>query len=53
MKIFIKSSNKQSKLENEGDKHLFALGKDRFKKLHFLKLILKHKSNIKKHLRNY
>ena len=32
MKNFIKSSNKQSKLEKEIDKHLFALGKDRSKK---------------------
>ena len=53
MKNSIKSSNKRSKLENESDKHLFALGKDRLKKLHFLKLILKHKSNIREYLRNY
>ena len=53
MKNCVKSSNKQSKLENKSHKHLFELGKDRFKKLHFLKLILKHKSNIRKYLRNY
>ena len=45
---FLKSLNKQNELEYKSYKHLFESIRKRFKKLHFSKLILKYKNNIRK-----
>ena len=46
-KKFLKIRNEKSQLEYKNYKHLFEAVKKHSKKLNFLKLILRHKSNIK------
>ena len=45
---FLKNRNEKNELEYKNYKHLFEAVKKRSKKLHFSKLILRYKNNIKK-----
>ena len=45
---FLKNQNEKNELEYKNYKHLFEAVKKRSKKLHFSKLILRYKNNIKK-----
>ena len=45
---FLKNRNKRNELEYKNCKHVFESVKKRSKKLHFSKLILRYKNNIKK-----
>ena len=46
---FLKNRNEKNELEYKNYKHLFEAVKKRSKKLHFSKLILRYKNNVKKH----
>ena len=47
---FLKTRNQKSELEYKNYKNLFETIKKRSKKLHYSKLIIKYKENIKKNM---
>ena len=49
-KKFLKNQNEKNELEYKNYKHLFEAVKKHSKKLHFSKLILRYKNNIKKNM---